>query len=195
MMRRITLFMLVTIATGLIASTAWASSPPSGIIADASDGVINGSYSAAQVRAAINTVRTDPVYSQYSDIEGVLVDYLGGLGMASHAGATGGGSAGSQSTASSTGTSSSSSQTRAKGGNGKSTGKSSTPAASQTGSGSGLNGQGDVIAAGTLPTPPPSIGSEQAGSRLSALPWFFASIAAGVVAVSLALLHRRRRAG
>ena len=49
------------------------------LLDDASDGVVDGSYSAAQVRAALTVVRSDPAYMQYSDIEGVLVDYLASI--------------------------------------------------------------------------------------------------------------------
>ncbi len=49
------------------------------LLDDASDGVVDGMYSAAAVRAALVVVRGDPAYMQYSDIEGVLVDYLASI--------------------------------------------------------------------------------------------------------------------
>ena len=61
------------------ASSASARGSVVGILDDASDGVVDGSYSAAQVRAALTVVRSDPAYMQYSDIEGVLVDYQASL--------------------------------------------------------------------------------------------------------------------
>jgi hypothetical protein len=56
---------------------AWAgSSITDQIIHDASDGTVDGNYTAAQVRAALAVVNSDPSYSQYSDIAGVLQAYL-----------------------------------------------------------------------------------------------------------------------
>ena len=46
------------------------------IVHDASDGTVNGHYTAAQMRAALAAVRSNPVYSQYSDVAGVLNAYL-----------------------------------------------------------------------------------------------------------------------
>ena len=60
--------------------TAWATSAITAeIIQDASDGTINGHYTVAEVRAALAYVESDPALSQYSDIEGVLQDYLASL--------------------------------------------------------------------------------------------------------------------
>ena len=68
---RISIIMtLALIVAGMFASVAWAST--STIITDASDGTVNGHYSAAQVRAALAAVENDPSYSQYSDIAGEL---------------------------------------------------------------------------------------------------------------------------
>jgi hypothetical protein len=73
----VTLFALALL--GVFASVALASSSSTGkIIKDASDGVISGHYTAAQVRAALAAVNGDPVYSQYSDISGVIQAYLSG---------------------------------------------------------------------------------------------------------------------
>ena len=75
---RISIIMtLALIVAGMFASVAWAST--STIITDASDGTVNGHYSAAQVRAALAAVENDPSYSQYSDIAGVLQSYLSSL--------------------------------------------------------------------------------------------------------------------
>ena len=70
---------LLVAATGFTASLAAAGGSADALIDDASDGVVDGSYSIAVVRTALSVVRSDPVYSQYSDIEGVLVDYLATL--------------------------------------------------------------------------------------------------------------------
>lgn len=63
------------LAMGLTASPALAGAADQ-LIEDASDGVVDGDYSAATVRAALAIVRADPSYSMYSDIESVLEDYL-----------------------------------------------------------------------------------------------------------------------
>ena len=68
---------LVLVLTGMFAAVAWAgSSTTTQIIHDASDGTVNGHYTAAQMRAALAAVRSNPVYSQYSDVAGVLNAYL-----------------------------------------------------------------------------------------------------------------------
>lgn len=48
-------------------------------IKDAQDGTIDGNWTAAQVRAALTYAQNNPIYSQYSDVQGVLEDYLGSL--------------------------------------------------------------------------------------------------------------------
>ena len=70
---------LVLVVAGGFAAAAWGSSITTQIIKDASDGTINGHYTAAQVRAALAVVENNPAYSQYSDIAGVLQDYLASL--------------------------------------------------------------------------------------------------------------------
>lgn len=81
MLRRILLVtILILTLAGLCAAVAWASSATTTqIIQDASDGTINGHYSVAQVRAALAAVESNPSYSQYSDIESVIADYLSSL--------------------------------------------------------------------------------------------------------------------
>ena len=69
--------MLMVVLTGMFAPVAWAgSSTTTQIIHDAADGRVDGHYTAAQVRAALRVVNSDPTYSQYSDIAGVLQAYL-----------------------------------------------------------------------------------------------------------------------
>jgi hypothetical protein len=68
---------LVLVLTGGFTAAAWAgSSTTTQIIHDAADGTVDGHYTAAQVRAALAAVNKDPVYSQYSDVAGVLQAYL-----------------------------------------------------------------------------------------------------------------------
>jgi hypothetical protein len=73
------IMILVLVLTGVFASGAGAGSITSQIINDASDGTVNGHYTAAQVRAALAAVERDSSYSQYSDIAGVLQNYLSSL--------------------------------------------------------------------------------------------------------------------
>ncbi len=71
---------LVLVVTGVFASVAWAgSSTTTQIIHDASDGTVSGHYTAAQVRAALVAVNSNPAFSQYSDVAGVLQAYLTSL--------------------------------------------------------------------------------------------------------------------
>ena len=71
---------LVLVLTGMFAAVAWAgSSTTSQIIRDASDGTLSGHYTAAQMRAALAFVNSNPAYSQYSDVAGVLQAYLASL--------------------------------------------------------------------------------------------------------------------
>lgn len=179
MIRRVAvLITIATLAAGFLASAALASGSTNSIISDASDGVINGSYTASQVRAALHVVRTDPVYSQYSDIEGVLTDYLAGL----RGNGQTGGSAGNAPTSSQQATGSSSSQSHQ--GNRNSSGKQTAAGATSS------IRKGDVLAAGAFPAPPASVDLEHAGSRLSAMPWFFWAMAAAAVIGFVAMLRR-----
>ena len=59
---------LVLVLTGMFAAVAWAgSSTTTQVIQDASDGTVNGHYTAAQIRAALAAVNSNPAYLQYSD--------------------------------------------------------------------------------------------------------------------------------
>ncbi len=82
------IMILVLVLTGVFASVAWAGSSTTQIIKDASDGTINGHYSAAAVRAALAAVENNPVYQQYSDIAGVLQAYLASLSASGSGGTT-----------------------------------------------------------------------------------------------------------
>ena len=71
---------LVLVLTGMFAAVAWAgSSTTTQVIQDASDGTVNGHYTAAQIRAALAAVNSNPAYLQYSDVAGVLQAYLASL--------------------------------------------------------------------------------------------------------------------
>lgn len=82
---------LVLVLTGAFASVAWAgSTTTTQIIHDASDGTVNGHFSAAQVRAALAAVKGNPIYSQYSDVSGVLQSYLASFSASGSATTTAG---------------------------------------------------------------------------------------------------------
>ena len=49
------------------------------IIEDAKDGTIDGDWTAAEIRAALDFIRNNALYQQYSAYEGVLEDYLASL--------------------------------------------------------------------------------------------------------------------
>jgi hypothetical protein len=49
------------------------------VIKDASDGTIDGNWTAAQIRAALDYLQNNPISMQYSDTGGVLEDYLSSL--------------------------------------------------------------------------------------------------------------------
>jgi hypothetical protein len=86
-MRRVVALLLVVVALAAGAPVASAtSSATTQIITDAADGTINGHYTAAQVRAALVVVEHNPVYSQYSDMAGVLRAYLASLLGSTNAG-------------------------------------------------------------------------------------------------------------
>lgn len=73
--------MLVAVAMMVFASVALAVSQATidAIIEDAKDGTIDGDWTAAEIRAALSYIRNNAIYQQYSNIEGVLEDYLASL--------------------------------------------------------------------------------------------------------------------
>ncbi len=72
---------LALLLTMVFASVALAVSQSTidAIIADAQDGTIDGTWTATEIRAALDYIRNNPVYQQYTELEGVLEDYLAGL--------------------------------------------------------------------------------------------------------------------
>jgi hypothetical protein len=76
----VVVLIIVLALMGAFATVASASSSiTTQIIKDASDGTVNGNYTASQVRAALAVVNSDPAYSEYSDVAGVLEAYLTSL--------------------------------------------------------------------------------------------------------------------
>ncbi len=72
---------LALVLTLVFASVAFATSQATidEIINDATDGTIDGTYSAADIQAALNYARANPDVLQYSNVQGVLEDYLASL--------------------------------------------------------------------------------------------------------------------
>lgn len=175
---------LLAVAGGTAAPTAWAGGSAGALLKDASDGVVNGTYGAATVRSALSMVRSDPAYTMYSDIEGVLVDYL-----ASITGSGGGGGTPKPVGANTTGPSASATP-------GGVTTPGATPSTKNSPGASGTQTPTPSSSAAGVPlSPSPSATAwDQAKSRLAAAPWLFVVPVIGVVAVGVILLRRRRSA-
>ena len=62
-----------------VASAKISKAQMAAIAADGVDGTIDGHYTAAEIQSAINYVSTDPLYQQYSDLQGILEAYLTSL--------------------------------------------------------------------------------------------------------------------
>jgi hypothetical protein len=80
-MKVVVVLVLVLVAALLVTSVAQASTKTSmAIIKDAQDGHLDGNWTAAQVRAALALLKSDPTLQQYTDVEGVLSDFLASQG-------------------------------------------------------------------------------------------------------------------
>ena len=75
----LTIALLLILVFAVVASAAVPQSVIDAIIKDAQDGTIDGNWTAAQIRATLAYIQDNPIYKQYSDIEGVLEDYLASL--------------------------------------------------------------------------------------------------------------------
>jgi hypothetical protein len=75
----LTIALLLILVFAVVAQAAVPQSVIDAIIKDAQDGTIDGNWTAAQIRAALAYVQDNPTIKQYSDIEGVLEDYLASL--------------------------------------------------------------------------------------------------------------------
>jgi hypothetical protein len=71
--------LLLILVFAVVATAAVPQSVIDAIIQDAQDGTLDGNWSAAQIEAALAYIQGNPMYQQYSDIEGVLEDYLASL--------------------------------------------------------------------------------------------------------------------
>ena len=75
----IALALLIVLVFAVVAQAAVPQSIIDAIIKDAQDGTIDGNWTAAQIRAALAYIQNNPIYQQYTDLEGVLEDYLASL--------------------------------------------------------------------------------------------------------------------
>jgi hypothetical protein len=181
-------FVLLAVAGGTAAPTAWAGGGAGALLKDASDGVVNGTYGAATVRSALSMVRSDPAYTMYSDIEGVLVDYLASITGSGGGGGGGGGTPRpvGENTPGTPGSTASGEKATP----GATPSTKSSPSASAT-----RTPTPSSSAAGVPLSPSPSATAwDQAKSRLAAAPWLFVVPVVGIVAVGVILLRRRRSA-
>jgi len=75
----ITVALLLILVFAVVAQAAVSQSTIDAIIKDAQDGTIDGTWTAAQIKAALAYLQDNPTYAQYSDLQGVLEDYLASL--------------------------------------------------------------------------------------------------------------------
>jgi len=75
----ITVALLLILVFAVVAQAAVSQSTIDAIIKDAQDGTIDGTWTAAQIEAALAYLQDNPTYAQYSDLQGVLEDYLASL--------------------------------------------------------------------------------------------------------------------
>ena len=75
----VTLAVLLMLVFAVVAQAAVSQATIDAIIKDASDGQVDGSWSAEEIRAALAYVRNQPVNKHYSNAEGVLEEYLASL--------------------------------------------------------------------------------------------------------------------
>jgi hypothetical protein len=183
-MKRVAVALLiVVVAACTLTASASARGSTNAILDDATDGVVNGTYTAAQVRAALSVVRSDPVYSQYSDIEGVLVDYLASVSAgAGTTGKTGVGSDGQTSNRAGEGTSATSSGNKA---SGQMQSKGARPSAADPQGTKGLSTD-----PGTRRKLPAVGAWDQVGLRFAAVPWLFVALGCALL-VGVVLFWRR----
>jgi hypothetical protein len=71
--------LLVVLVFAAVAQAAVSQATIDAIIKDAQDGTIDGNWTAAEIRAALAYIQNNPIYQQYTELEGVLEDYLASL--------------------------------------------------------------------------------------------------------------------
>ncbi len=75
----ITVALLLILVFAVVAQAAVSQSVIDAIIEDAQDGTIDGNWTSAEIEAALAYIQDNPIYQQYSALEGVLEDYLASL--------------------------------------------------------------------------------------------------------------------
>ena len=75
----ITVALLLVLVFAVVAQAAVSQDTIDAILKDAADGTIDGDWTAPQVQAALAFLQDNPTYAQYSDLKGVLEDYLASL--------------------------------------------------------------------------------------------------------------------
>lgn len=75
----IALALLLVLVFAVVAQAAVPQSVIDAIIEDANDGTIDGTWTAAEVQATLDFLSNNPTFEQYSNLEGVLNDYLASL--------------------------------------------------------------------------------------------------------------------
>jgi hypothetical protein len=73
----IAIALLLVLVFAVVAQAAVPRSVIDAIIKDAQDGTIDGNWSSAEIQATLDFIQNNPVATQYTDIEGVLTDFLG----------------------------------------------------------------------------------------------------------------------
>ncbi len=73
------LAIVLVLAFAVVAQAGVSQATIDGIVKDAADGQIDGDWTPAQIRAALDYVQNDATGKQYSKTEGVLEDYLASL--------------------------------------------------------------------------------------------------------------------
>jgi hypothetical protein len=79
LMGAIVVALLVILVFAVVAQAGVPQSVIDAIIQDANDGTIDGNWTAAEIRAALAYIQDNPLYEQYSALQGVLEDYLASL--------------------------------------------------------------------------------------------------------------------
>ena len=73
----LTLILVLVLSTVALAGVSQATI--NAIIKDAQDGTLDGHWKPAEISAALAFVQNDPIYDAYSNLKGVLQDYLASL--------------------------------------------------------------------------------------------------------------------
>ncbi len=73
----VTVALLILLVFAAVASASQATTQL--ILKDAQDGTIDGNWTSAQIHAALAYIQNNPTLQQYSDLKGVLSDYLASL--------------------------------------------------------------------------------------------------------------------